>query len=72
MEIKFKISGNQKNMWFWNNQTSISVYKVKSVANSKERILHRNMLLPLGIKFIPEHDSDIDSDQEEEPENEQC
>ena len=51
---------------------SIPVYKVKSVANSKERILHRNMLLPLGIKFIPEHDSDIDSDQEVEPEYEQC
>ena len=31
---------------------SISVYKVKSIANSKERILHRNMVLPLGIKFI--------------------
>ena len=52
--------------------TGIPVYKVKSIANSKERILHRNMLLPLGIKFIPEHDSDINSNQEEESEYEQC
>ena len=30
------------------------------------------MLLPLGIKFNPEDESDHDSDQEEEPEFEQC
>ena len=35
-------------------------------------MLHRNLLLPLGIKFIPEIDSDSDSDQEEEPELEIC
>ena len=50
----------------------IPVYKVKSVGNGKERVLHRNMLLPLGIKFIPEIDTDIESDQEEEPEFEPC
>ena len=27
---------------------------------------------PLGIKFVPENDSDIDSDQGEEAEFEQC
>ena len=48
------------------------MYKVKPVGNGKERVLHRNMLLPLGIKFVPENDSDIDSDHEEEPEFEQC
>ena len=47
----------------------VPVYKVKSLDN-KIRILHRNMLLPLGIKFIPEEESDQDS--EEEPELEQC
>ena len=46
------------------------VYKVRSLEDSKERVLHRNMLLPLGIKFIPEDESDLDS--EEEPEFEQC
>ena len=46
------------------------VYKVKSLEDNKERVLHRNMLLPLGIKFIPEDESDHDS--EEEPEFEQC
>ena len=51
---------------------NVPVYKVKSIKNGKERIPHRNMLLTLGVKFIPEHDSDIDSDQEEEPEFEQC
>ena len=51
---------------------SVPVYKVKPVGNGKERVLHRNMLLPLGIKFVPENDSDIDSDQGEEPEFEQC
>ena len=30
------------------------------------------MLLPLGIKFIPEVNSDIESDQAEEPEFEPC
>ena len=50
---------------------SVPVYKVKPVGNGKERVLHRNMLLPLGIKFVPEDDSDIESDQEE-PESKQC
>ena len=50
----------------------IPVYKVKPVDNGKERVLNRNMLLPLGIKFIPEVDSEIESDQEEEPEFERC
>ena len=49
---------------------NVPVYKVRSLEDSKERILHRNMLLPLGIKFIPEDESDHDS--EEEPEFEQC
>ena len=31
---------------------SIPVYKVKHVGNGKERVFHRNMLLPLGIKFV--------------------
>ena len=44
----------------------IPVYKVKSLEDEKIRVLHRNMLLPLGIKFLPEDDSDQDS--EEEPE----
>ena len=46
------------------------MYRVKSLEDNKTRILHRNMLLPLGIKFIPEEESDHDS--EEEPELEQC
>ena len=50
----------------------IPVYRVKSVGNGKERVLHRNLLLPLGIKFVPEIESDSDSDQEEEPEIEKC
>ena len=51
---------------------SIPVYRVKPVSNGKERVLHRNMLLPLVIKFVLENDSDIDSDQGEKPEFEQC
>ena len=51
---------------------SVPVYKVKPANNGKERVLHRNMLHPLGIKFVPENDSDIDSDQGEEAEFEQC
>ena len=50
----------------------IPVYRVKSVTNGKEKVLHRNMLLPLGIKFFPEIESDSDSDHEEEPEIEIC
>ena len=48
----------------------VPVYRVKSLEDNKVRVLHRNMLLPLGIKFIPEEESDQDS--EEEPELEQC
>ena len=48
------------------------MYKVKPLGNGKERVPHWNMLLPLGIKFVPENDSEIDSDQGEEPEFEQC
>ena len=47
---------------------NVPVYKVKPIGEGKERMLHRNVLLPLGIKFIPEIDSDSDSDQEEDPE----
>ena len=48
------------------------MYKVRSLEDTKERVLHRNMLLPLGIKFIPKDESDHDSDQEEGSEFEQC
>ena len=51
---------------------NVPVYKVKPVDNGKERVFHRYMLLLLGINFVPENDSDIDSSQEEEPEFEQC
>ena len=47
------------------------VYKVKPIGEGKERVLYRNLLLPLGIKFVPEI-PDIDSDHEEEPELEIC
>ena len=48
----------------------VPVYKVKSLEDNRIRVLHRNMLLPLGIKFIPEDESEQDS--EEEPEFEKC
>ena len=41
----------------------IPVYKVKSLEDNKERVHHRNMLLPLGNKFIPEEESDHDSEE---------
>ena len=42
------------------------MYKVNPpIGGGKERMLHRNLLLPLGIKFVPEIESDNDSDQEE-------
>ena len=46
------------------------MYKVKSLEDNKERVLHRNMLLPLGIKFVSQEESNHDS--EEKPEFEQC
>ena len=46
------------------------MYRGRSLEDNKIRVLHRNMLLPLGIKFIPEEESDHDS--EGEPELEQC
>ena len=48
----------------------VPVYKVKSLEDGKIKILHRNMLLPLGIKFLPEDESEQDS--EEETENNLC
>ena len=44
----------------------IPVYKVKPVGNGKERVLRRNLLLSLGIKFVPDTDQDSDSEQEKE------
>ena len=48
----------------------VPVYKVKSLEDNRIRVLHRNMLLTLGIKFIPEDESEHDS--EEEPEFVEC
>ena len=48
----------------------VPVYKVKSLEDNRIRVLHRNMLLPLGIKFIPEDESEHDS--EVEPEFVEC
>ena len=40
-----------------------SVYRVRSVTGTKVRTLHRNLLLPLGVKYQPDIDSDeSDSD----------
>ena len=47
---------------------NVPVYRVKPIGEGKERVLHRNLLLPLGIKLVPEIESDSDSDHEEEPE----
>ena len=47
---------------------NVPVHGVKPIGEGKERVLHRNLLLPLGIKFFPEIESDSDSDHEEEPE----
>ena len=47
---------------------SIPVYKVKSVNGGDIRILHRNLLLPLGVQLKPvdnEDSSDSDSDLDE-------
>ena len=44
----------------------VPVYKVKSLEDNKIRVLHRNMLLPLGIKFLPEDESEQDSEEESE------
>ena len=39
------------------------VYRVRPVTGTKVRILHRNLLLPLGVKYQPDIDSDeSDSD----------
>ena len=34
------------------------VYRVKPVTGTKVRTLHRNLLLPLGVKYQPDIDSD--------------
>ena len=39
------------------------VYRVRPVTNTKVRTLHRNLLLPLGVKYQPDIDSnESDSD----------
>ena len=47
------------------------VYKVKPVNGDNVRTLHRNLLLPLGVKLEPDYESDDsileeDSDEDEE------
>ena len=34
------------------------VYRVRPVTGTKVRTLHRNLLLPLGVKYQPDIDSD--------------
>ena len=46
----------------------VLVYKVKSLDDNKVRTLHRNMLLPLGVKFVPEESEESDQDSKEEKE----
>ena len=47
-------------------QTDIPVYRVKNIATGKEKVLHRNLLLPLGVQFQPEQDSSSDSESDDE------
>ena len=51
---------------------NVTVYRVTLTGEGKERVLNRNLLLPLGITFVPEIESDSDPDHEEEPELEIC
>ena len=51
--------------------TGTPVYKVKPVNGDNVRTLHRNLLLPLGVKLEPDYESDDsileeDSDEDEE------
>ena len=46
----------------------VPVYKVKFLEDNKIRTLHRNMMLPLGVKLIPEESEESDQDSEEKPE----
>ena len=47
---------------------AIPVYKVKPVDGGKERTLHRNLLLALGIQVLPEcDDSSSESESEDDP-----
>lgn len=46
----------------------IPVYKVRPVGGTKERVLHRNLLLPLGIKYLPDI---VDASEDEEDQDDQ-
>ena len=46
----------------------IPVHKVRPVTGGKEKVLHRNLLLPLGIKLVPDADTDSDSDSDDDHE----
>ena len=50
--------------------TGTPVYKVKPVNGNKIRTLHRNLLLPLGVKLEPDYESD-DSILEEDSDDEE-
>ena len=45
----------------------LPVYRVKQINSGKERVLHRNLLLPLGIEYKQDDDSisEVDSEEEE-------
>ena len=56
---KFKINGNLIEQPI----PGTPVYRVRPVTGTKVRTLHRNLLLPLGVKYQPDIDSDeSDSD----------
>ena len=47
------------------------VYKVKPVNGDNVRTLHRNLLLPLGVKLEPDYESDDSILEEDSDENEE-
>ena len=67
LDIEFKTNGNQKSVVI--EQPIVGTpYKVQPVTGGNIRTLHRNLMLPLGVKLEPDYKSDnsiLDEDSDD-------
>ena len=69
VDINYKTNGNQKSVVIEQPIAGTPVYKVQPVNGGNIRTLHRNLLLPLGVKLEPDYksnDSILDEDSDDD------
>ena len=69
VDINYKTNGKQKSVVIEQPIAGTPVYKVQPLNGGNIRTLHRNLLLPLGVKLEPDYKSDdsiLDQDSDDD------